>query len=116
MLEDWRNCIGRISEGIVKADKVEDALHCMYQELLYYKEKYDSLFTDKNAQASYASTFMQSHHLLRKQLAEPMKKWTRNQDKVDGEFLAEFVAENMLALTMEEKPFDLISSVLLQLF
>ena len=116
MLEDWMHCIAVISERVTGAGQVEEALYCMYQELLRYKEKYDALFTDKNAEASYAASFMQRHSLLRKQLADPMKKWTCKQNKIDAEFLAEFIAENMLSLTMEGKSFELISSVILQLF
>ncbi len=63
MLEDWMHGIDMISEGSAKAEKVEDALYCMYQEILYYKEKYESLFTDENAKAAYVNSFMQRHRL-----------------------------------------------------
>ncbi|MBQ6843289.1 MAG: TetR/AcrR family transcriptional regulator [Agathobacter sp.] len=116
MLEDWMQCIQVISEEFEKAESIKDALYGMYQELLKYKEKYTNLFMDENAEASYTASSMQRHHLLREQLAEPIKMWTRNQDKVDAEFLAEFIAENMLTLTMASKDFELIASVILQLF
>lgn len=116
MLEDWMVCIQKITEGTAQAESVKDALYCMYQELLKYKEKYTNLFSDENAEASYSASSMQRHHLLREQLADPLKIWTRKQDKVDASFLAEFVAENMLTLTMAGKDFEQITSVLLQLF
>ena len=116
MLEDWMECIQMITEGAAQAECVKDALYCMYQELLKYKEKYINLFSDENAEASYSASSMQRHHLLREQLADPLKIWTRKQDKVDASFLAEFVAENMLTLTMAGKDFEQITSVLLQLF
>lgn len=116
MLEDWMLCIQMISEGAEHAESVKEALYCMYQELLKYKEKYTNLFSDENAEASYMASSMQRHHMLREQLAEPIKLWTRNQDKVDAEFLAEFIAENMLTLTMAGTDFEQIASVLLQLF
>jgi len=116
MLEDWMECIHAISEGTAQADSVKDALYCMYQELLKYKEKYTNLFADENAEASYNASSMQRHHLLREQLADPLKIWTRKQDKVDAAFLAEFVAENMLTLTMAGRDFEQIAAVLLQLF
>ena len=116
MLEDWMECIQAISEGTAHATDVKEALYCMYQELLKYKEKYTNLFADENAEASYNASFMQRHHLLREQLADPLKIWTRKQDKVDASFLAEFVAENMLTLTMAGEDFEQIAAVLLQLF
>ena len=116
MLEDWMCCIQVISEGTAQAGCVKDALYCMYQELLKYKEKYTNLFADENAEASYSASSMQRHHLLREQLADPLKTWTRKQDKVDADFLAEFIAENMLTLTMAGRNFEQIAAVLLQLF
>ena len=116
MLEDWMECIQAISEGTAHATDVKEALYCMYQELLKYKEKYTNLFADENAEASYNASFMQRHHLLREQLAEPLKVWTAKQTEVDASFLAEFVAENMLTLTMAGKDFEQIAAVLLQLF
>ena len=116
MLEDWMLCIQEMSEGTSKAADVKKALFCMYQELLKYKEKYKNLFADENAEASYNASFMQRHHLLREQLADPIKTWTRKQDKVDAVFLAEFIAENMLTLTMAGYEFEQIAAVLLQLF
>ena len=116
MLEDWMECIQAISGGTAHATDVKEALYCMYQELLKYKEKYTNLFTDENAEASYNASFMQRHHLLREQLADPLKIWTAKQTEVDASFLAEFVAENMLTLTMAGKDFESIASILLQLF
>ena len=116
MMDDWIVCVETISVGVAEAENVKDALYCMYQELLTYKEKYKLLFKDENAEANNMTSFAKRHHLLRKQLAEPMKKWTQRQDRVDKEFLAEFVAESMLNLTMIGKDFELISSVILQLF
>ncbi len=116
MLDDWMLCIQRISTGAAEVEDVRAALYCMYQELLTYKEKYKTIFTDENAEASYTASFSKRHHLLREQLAETIYIWTRNQDKVDDKFLAEFVAENMLTLTMAGKDFELIASIILQLF
>ena len=116
MLEDWMLCMQVIEQGAEEAEDVRAALYCMYQQLLAYKEKHVKLFTDENAEASYTASSTQRHHLLRAQLAEPLKTWTRKQDKVDASFLADFIAENMLTLTMAGKDFESIAAVLLQLF
>lgn len=116
MLEDWMMCIQTINNGMTEATNSKEALRCMYQELITYKEKYTTLFADENAEASYTASSMQRHHLLREQLAEPIKTWSSKQTKTDPDFLAEFVAENMLTWTMQGKEFEQIADVLLQLF
>ena len=115
MLEDWMMCIKEIRNGIAEAQDEKGALLCMYQELTTYKEKYTNLFSDENAEASYSASSMQRHDLLRKQLAEPIFALTSRQDKTDADFLAEFIAENMLTWTMSGRDFDQIADVLLQL-
>ena len=116
MLEDWMLCVQSIEQGAQTAEDAEAVLYCMYQELLTYQEKYKTLFADENAEASYVASSTQRHHLLCEQLAEPLKIWTRRQDKVDASFLAEFIAENMLTLTMAGRDFEQIGAILLQLF
>ena len=116
VLEDWMLCIQEIEQGLTETEEEKAALYCMYEELLKFKEKYERLFTDENATISYSAYAMQRHHLLCEQLATPLKVWTCKQDKVDATFLAEFIAENMLNLTMQDKDFEQIVSVLLQLF
>ena len=116
MLEDWKICKQAIHQGVTEAEDVKVALFCMHEVLRAYKEEYKILFTDENAEASYRASATKRHHLLCEQLAEPLKIWTRRQDKVDAEFLAEFIAENMLTLTMTGKDFESIAAVLLQLF
>ena len=116
MLEDWMLCMQAIEQGMTEAEEAKTALYCMHQELLTYKDKYTNLFQDENAEASYMASSTNRHHLLCAQLAEPLKTWTRRQDKVDASFLADFIAENMLTLTMAGKDFESIAAVLLQLF
>lgn len=115
MLEDWLICIQAINKGMLEAENAKEALCCMYQELITYKDKYINLFSDENAEASYTASSMQRHHLLREQLAEPIKTWTSKQSKTDPDFLAEFIAENMLTWSMSGKEFEQIAEVLLQL-
>ena len=116
MLEDWIICMHAINQGMSDAKDIREGLFCMYEELLKYKAKYTQIFVDENAEASYAASSIQRHSLLREQLAEPIKAWTKKQVKSDTDFLALFVAENMLTWTMLEREFDEIATVLLQLF
>lgn len=116
MMDDWILCVETISKEMEQADNVKDALYCMYKELLKYKERYKLLFNDENAEMGNNDSLMKRHNLLRGHLAEPVKAWTQNQNRVDATFLAEFVAENMLLYAVAEKDFELVASVLLQLF
>lgn len=116
LLEDWMLCIEKIEQGMEQAECTKDALYCMHIELLKYKEKYESVFADANAAKSYTPCAMRRHHLLREQLAPLLEPWTSRQNKVEASFLAKFVAESMLNLTMADKDFEQIASVLLQLF
>ena len=72
MLEDWMLCMQNIEQGVSEATEAREALFCMHQELLSYKEKYNNLFSDENAEASYMASSTQRHHLLCAQLAEPL--------------------------------------------
>ncbi len=116
MLGDWMQCIEAINQGMMRATEAKEALKCMYLELCTYKEKYTNLFLDESAEASFSTSFMHKHNLLRDQLAEPIKAWTNRQNRTDSDFLAEFVAESMLTWTMQGREFEQIASVLLQLF
>ena len=115
MLEDWLKCMQAINAGMSGAEDARTALGCMYQELCAYKEKYINLFSDENASASYSAASMNRHDMLRAQLAEPIKMLTQKQSKTDADFLADFIAENMLTWTMAGRKFDQIAEVLMQL-
>lgn len=111
MLEDWMLCRNAITKGMTDAVDAKEALHCMYVELQNFKEKHIHLFTDENVEASYTASSMQRHKILRDQLAEPIKLWTKKQTKSDADFLA----ESMLTWTMASTDFEQIAVVLLQL-
>lgn len=116
MLDDWLICRQAIEQGMIDAEDAKEALYCIYRELKKFNEMYSGVFVDENAEERFTSSFMKKHHLLRRQIAEPLKVWTGRQDKADVSFLAEFIAENMLTLTIAGKDFESIASVLLQLF
>ena len=115
MLEDWLQCQELIAEGCQAAKDAEEALYCMYTQLKQFKESYTSLFTDDGAKEGFSSSSQQRHGMLRAQLAQPLLNWTGKQEKAEPQFLADFIAESMLNLTMAGVEFDKISSVLLQL-
>ena len=116
MLEDWLVCLKAIEEGCNVQNGVEDAMSCIYEELHCFMEKYASLFSDKDAEENSSSSLHQRHGLLRAQLAKPLLPFCEKQNRVEAQFLAEFVAEALLAWTRSEHTFEEIKSILLQLF
>lgn len=118
MLEDWLQCQARIKEGnkrAIEGNDAEAALRTIYDELLIYKDKYSALFSDNRAKAEFHNSFTRRHGLLTGQLAEPLLVWTEKQDRVDKEFLATYMAENILFMTMAGIDFEKIAGILLQL-
>ena len=116
MLEDWMLCKGAIDAGC-KADRtVEEALYCIYDELKTFTRKYETLFHDESAEMTFASTSRQHHKSLCEQIATPLLPFCQRQTRVDAEFLAMFIADNMLMWSRTEHSFAEVSSVLLQLF
>ena len=116
MLEDWFMCKRDIETGCKEADNPEEALRSVYEGMRGFREKYAVLFADKDARANSIYEIQNRHIMLRNTLAEPLYVHCRNQKKVDAGFLAEFLAESILAWTNAGKSFEEISSILLQLF
>lgn len=116
MLDDWMRCMDVIQSGMADATEPKEALYVMYAGICDFQKIYHELFADENAEASYQAAWMQRHNVLREQLAQPLKLWTKEQTKADPEFLAEFMVEAMLTWTMAGKDYESIAQVLLQMF
>lgn len=117
MLEDWFVCKQTIDTACSESKTPEMALKCIYQGLNDFILKYETLFKDESAGASFAASFSKERHrMLCNQIAQPLLLFCQKQNRVKPEFLAEFVAEAMLTWVCEECSFEDIKSVLLQLF
>lgn len=116
MLEDWVECLAVIETGCSVEKGAEAALRCIYDELQRFTKKYVPLFSDKDAEASSSTSLHQRHGMLREQIAKPLIPLCEKQDRADAQFLAEFIAESLLAWSQTERSFEEISSILLQLF
>ena len=116
MLEDWLWCKRSISQKCENADNPKEALRSVYEGLCSFRKKYEVLFSDKDARANSIYEIQNRHTMLRNALAEPLYVHCQNQKKADAGFLAEFLAESILAWTNAGKSFEEISSILLQLF
>ena len=116
MLTDWQACMEAIKQCCEEYLDPKTILKCVYDELQFFTKNYMTLFQDENAEISFASAFPQRHKQLRDQIASLLQKICVMQEKADTDFLAEFLAENMLTWTLANKTFEEISSILLQLF
>lgn len=116
MLEDWQTCMEAIRKCSEEYVNPKIVLKCVYEELKIFTQNYMPLFQDENAEISFASAFPKRHRQLRGQIANLLQKICAMQDKADADFLAEFLAENMLTWTLANKTFEEISNILLQLF
>lgn len=111
MLEDWQECLDKIVETSNRSENVEEVLSVIYEQLKIFAQKYDSLFHDENAEQSQSRNSGFRHKMLRKQIAKPLKKFCSGEN-VD--FMAEFLAENMLTWTFSNYSFEEITNLLLK--
>lgn len=110
MLGDWNRCIDAINAVSKYSDSPAPVLRCIYDQLLGYAAAHQGILRDKSAASAFAATFSRFHKILRQQLAIPLSKFC------DNEFCAEFIAEAMLAWSLEGKDFDGIYAVIEKLF
>lgn len=106
ILEDWKNCIAAICAVSKNAQSPQPVLRCIYDRLLQFTEEHSVVFRDSGAAATFAGAFGRYHGMLRKQLADPIRKFCAS------DFSAEFTAEALLTWTMAGKTFDEIYGML----
>lgn len=110
MLADWNERMQTIAAAGGDGAGPGPVLRCMYEQLRVYAEKYRSVFQEGQAAPGLPGSFRRYHAMLRDQLAEPLRPYCQ------GDFAPRFIAEAMLAWTMEEKPFEEIYSLVQKLF
>lgn len=110
MLEAWEECLAAIHAVYNRSIHPTPVLRCIYDQLQGFSLRYQTLFRDEAAQASFAGAFARYHELLRAQLAMPLRVYCPNA------FTSEFIAEAMLTWTTAGKEFDEICPVIEKLF
>ena len=110
ILEDWNACYADIVARAESAKGREPVLWAIYENLQRFITEHAAVFQDESAAVSFTGSFSQYHGLLRSQLAQPIRRFCRN------DFTAEFVAEAMLTWTVAGKSFDELSTVLKRVF
>ena len=110
MLSDWRECLSRIEAVSTQSNVPEQVAHSIWEQLQTFSRRNRTLFRDKAASASFQGAFSAYHSMLRRQLAEPLRKFC------ESDFAAEFVAEALLTWTTAGKPFDEIYGMIGKIF
>ena len=110
MLDDWNERMQAVAAVGGDSAGPESVLRCMYEQLRAYAEQYRSVFLEGQAAPGLPGSFRRYHTMLRDQLAAPLRPYC------EGDFAPQFIAEAMLAWTMEERPFEEIYSLLQKIF
>lgn len=110
MLTDWKECIARIQNCAGQSDGPEAVLRAIHEQLRLFMARYEPIFRDEAAAASYTGSTSGYHSVLRDQLSAPLRKFCRD------DFTAQFIAEAMLTWTVAGKAFDEILPVVNKLF
>ena len=106
MLEDWQACLTQMQTGN------GDALRRVYDALVAFIDKHQDLFTDEDAMKVFAGSVQNKHELLRTQIAQAVAPICQKSSMENKAFLAEFIAESILRMTIERVPFEQIQAVI----
>lgn len=110
MLEDWKCCITDIQSCAENAQGREPVLWAIYENLHQFMQRHAVILRDEAAAVGVTGSFGKYHALLRSQLAEPLRRFCRD------DFTADFIAEAMLTWTVSGKSFEELNSVLKRIF
>ena len=110
LLSDWKDCMAAIHAVSAESGSPAPVVRCIYDQLLAYAARHQTLFRDADAAGAFAGSFSRYHGLLRSQLAAPLEKYCSHR------FAAEFIAESLLTWSMAGKDYDEIYEVLQKLF
>lgn len=106
MLSDWKACLAPAYDCGGDAEAV---LSRLYDSLVRFLKLHDKIFRDEAAAISFAGTGGRYHAQLRTQLADPLRRFCRD------DFTAAFVGEALLTWAVEGTAFDVLCPVLLRL-
>ena len=106
MLEDWRNCVAEAEQLSARSDAPQPVMQCIFQQLQQFMTRYQTIFADESAVAHFSGSPSPYHSLLRGQLAQPLRKFCRD------DFTSEFIAEALLTWTVAGRSFEEIYALL----
>ena len=116
LLSDWIAMEKTFQRPNVQGATPEAAFCLMYEGLMRFAREYQPLFSDKQAVFIAAAGFHARHRELRERFAgiinSPCMRWAKS----PSTFLNHFVAEALLAWSMEQRDFQEVWTVLGTLF
>ncbi|MBQ3533491.1 MAG: TetR/AcrR family transcriptional regulator [Oscillospiraceae bacterium] len=110
MLTDWTDCFTSVLHCAETAETAEEVGRAIHRALLEFADRHQKLFRDEEARSAFVGAFSRYHAMLRRQLAEPLRQFCRD------DFSADFAAESLLSWTMAGQSFDALWSVLQRIF
>ncbi len=110
LLRDWKVCVAEIAAVSAETGESRTVVRCIYDRLLSFARRHGAVFLDKAAEASFPGSFSPYHKMLRRQIAEPLRKFC------DSDFGAEFAAEALLTWTMAGTEFEALYEIIEKLF
>ena len=106
MLQDWQACMAVVARTSKEETTAEPVIRCVYSQLQRFISLHQAIFADEAAVASFSGSPSPYHSLLRNQLAQPIRKFCRD------DFTAEFIAEALLTWTVAGRGFEEIYTLI----
>ena len=84
MLADWKDCVTAITAVGSYSDVPRPLVRCIYDQLLAYTQRHQTVFRDEAAYASFVGVSGRYHRLLCSQLAQPLRKFCQSDFAADS--------------------------------
>lgn len=113
MAEDWNERL--LELRALQGRGAKETTQAICEALRGFTEKHKALFSDTEAEKTFAAVFPTRHRQLRAQIAELMAPFFGPADDAETEFGAQFAAESILTWMTEGVSFDRLWSILSKL-
>lgn len=100
LLERWELHLTAIEAVSTYSQDPRPVCQCIYDQLVAFAQRHQSVFRDEAAAAVFVGSFSRYHGMLRDQLAQPLKKFCRE------DFTPAFLAEALLTWSMAGRSFE----------
>ena len=116
LLRDWKSALAAAGECAAAAKSAEEAVEAVFSAIRAFEEQNRRIFSDERARASAAGMLQNRHAQLRSQIAALLEAPCRRFAGGEDDFLPAFLAESLLAWSMEDAPFSRLWQSLRRLF
>lgn len=116
LLRDWQAALAAAGESAAAAGSAEEAVEAVFSAVRAFEERNRRIFSDERARASAAAMLQSRHAQLRGQIAALLEAPCRRFAGGEDDFLPAFLAESLLAWSMESVPFSRLWQQLCRFF